>query len=87
MRRLHLNLRTSFAKSANASDTTASYLDLHLSVSNGLVSSKIYDKRDDIDFDIVNFPFFFFWMKTFPILPLTVFNFLNLFDLHKCLVM
>ena len=26
-------------------------------LSNGLVSSKIYDKRDDFDFDIVNFPF------------------------------
>ena len=26
-------------------------------VSNGFVSSKIYDKRDDFDFDIVNFPF------------------------------
>ena len=23
----------------------------------GFVSSKIYDKRDDFDFDIVNFPF------------------------------
>ena len=32
-------------------------LDLHLSISNGFVSSKIYDKRDDFDFDIVNFPF------------------------------
>ena len=31
---------------------------LHLSISNGFVSSKIYDKRDDFDFDIVNFPFF-----------------------------
>ena len=30
---------------------------LHLSVANGFVSSKIYDKRDDFDFDIVNFPF------------------------------
>ena len=30
-------------------------MDLHLSISNGFVSSKIYDKRDD--FDIVNFPF------------------------------
>ena len=28
-----------------------------LSVANGFVSSKIYDKRDDFDFDIVNFPF------------------------------
>ena len=32
-------------------------MDLHLSISNGFVSSKIYDKRDDFDFDIVNFPF------------------------------
>ena len=30
---------------------------MHLSISNGFVSSKIYDKRDDFDFDIVNFPF------------------------------
>ena len=32
---------------ANISDTEASFLDLHLSVANGFVSSKIYDKRDD----------------------------------------
>ena len=32
-------------------------MDLHLSISNGFVSSKIYDKLDDFDFDIVNFPF------------------------------
>ena len=43
---------------ANTSDTEAPFLDLHLSISNGFVSSKIYDKRDDYDFDIVNFPFF-----------------------------
>ena len=42
---------------ANTSDTEAPFLDLHLSISNGYVSSKIYDKRDDFDFDIVNFPF------------------------------
>ena len=42
---------------ANTSDTEAPFLDLHLSFSNGFVSSKIYDKRDDFDFDIVNFPF------------------------------
>ena len=42
---------------ANTSDTEALFLDLHLSISNGFVSSKIYDKRDDFDFDIVNFPF------------------------------
>ena len=42
---------------ANISDTEAPFLDLHLSVANGFVSSKMYDKRDDFDFDIVNFPF------------------------------
>ena len=42
---------------ANISDTEAPFLDLHLSVVNGFVSSKIYDKRDDFDFYIVNFPF------------------------------
>ena len=42
---------------ANTSDTEAPFLDLHLSVSNGFVSSKIYDKRDDFDFELVNFPF------------------------------
>ena len=42
---------------ANTSDTEAPFLDLHLSISNGSVSSKIFDKRDDFDFDVVNFPF------------------------------
>ena len=42
---------------ANTSDTVAPFLDLHLPISNGFVSSKIYDQRDDFDFDIVNFPF------------------------------
>ena len=31
--------------------------DLNLCISNGTVSIKIYDKRDDFDFDIVNLPF------------------------------
>ena len=44
---------------ANASNIEAQFLDLHLSISNGFHSSKIYDKRDDFDFDIVNFPLFF----------------------------
>ena len=42
---------------ANASDTEAAFLDLRLSISNDIVSTKIYDKRDDFDFEIVNFPF------------------------------
>ena len=39
------------------SDPEASFLDSHLSISDGFVKTKIYDKRDDFDFDIVNFPF------------------------------
>ena len=42
---------------ANASDTEAAFLYLHLSISNDIVSTKIYDKRDDFDIEIVNFPF------------------------------
>ena len=42
---------------ANTSDTKDAFLDLHLSISNDIVSTKIYDKRDDFDFEIVNFPF------------------------------
>ena len=42
---------------ANASDTEAVFLDLNLSIHNDIVSTKIYDKRDDFNFDIVNFPF------------------------------
>ena len=42
---------------ANSSDTEALFLDLNLFITNGIFSSKIYDKRDDFNFEIVNFPF------------------------------
>ena len=42
---------------ANSSDTEAPFLNLNLSITNGIVSSKINDKRDDFNFEIVNFPF------------------------------
>ena len=42
---------------ANTSDKEAAFLELHLSISNDIVSTKIYDKRDDFDFEIVYFPF------------------------------
>ena len=42
---------------ANSSDTKAPLLDLNLSILNGIVSFKIYDKRDYFNFEIVNFPF------------------------------
>ena len=34
---------------ANTSDTEAAFLDLHLSISYDIVSTKIYEKRDDFD--------------------------------------
>ena len=42
---------------AYVSDTEASCLDLHISISDGFVKTEIYDKRDDSDIGIVNFPF------------------------------
>ena len=39
----------------NVSDTETSSLYLHLSISDGFVNTKIYDKRDDFDFNIVIF--------------------------------
>ena len=42
---------------ANTSDTEAAFLDLHLSISYDIVSTKIYDKRDDFDLEIVNSQF------------------------------
>ena len=42
-------------KKANVSDSEASFLDIHLSVSDGFIKTRIYDKRDNFDLDIVNF--------------------------------
>ena len=42
---------------ANTSDNEAPFLDLNLSITIGIGSSKIYDKRDDFNFEIVNFLF------------------------------
>ena len=68
---------------ANISDTEAPFLDLHLSVANGFVSSKIYDKRDDFDFDIVNFLF----LVTFLVVLLMVYTFRNLLGLLESAIM
>ena len=37
---------------ANISDTEAMFLESHLSISNDIVSTKIYNKRDDFDFGL-----------------------------------
>ena len=38
-------------------DTEARVLYLDLSITTGIVSSNVYDKRDDFNFEIVNFQF------------------------------
>ena len=41
----------------NSSNTEASLLDFHWTISEGFVSPKLYDKHNDFDFDFVNFSF------------------------------
>ena len=38
-------------------NTEASILDLHLFISYNIFSTNIYDRRNNLDFEIVNFPF------------------------------
>ena len=42
---------------SNSSDTEAPFLDFDLSKTKSIVSSKVYDKRDDFNFEMVNFLF------------------------------
>lgn len=45
-------------KDTTDTPSSASYLDLHLEINDkGQIQSKLYDKRDDFTFPIVNFPF------------------------------
>ena len=48
---------------ANTSDTEAAFLDLHLSISNDIVSTKICDKCDDFDLEL---SISHFWMFVVP---------------------
>ena len=41
---------------SNTSDAKATFLDLYLSISNDIVSTKIDNKPDNFEFEIVNFP-------------------------------
>ena len=42
----------------NTSDTEALFLDLSLSISNNIVSTEIYDKCDDFEFENCQFPMY-----------------------------
>ena len=44
-------------KKENTSCTEATFLDLHLSITDGHIKTKLYDKRDAFNFDIVRFPY------------------------------
>ena len=57
---------------------------LNLSITNGIVSSKIYDKRDDFNFEKVIYPFL---MEMFCALLPMVYIFLSLFVLLECVLM
>ena len=69
---------------ANVSDTEASFLDLHLSISDGFVKTKIFDKRNDFGFEILNFPFL---DGEVPRSHPMVYIFFNLFVVLECLFM
>ena len=69
---------------ANSSDTEAPFLDLNLSITNCIVSSKIYYKWDDFNFEIENSPFL---MEMFLALLPMVYIFLSLFVLLDCVLM
>jgi hypothetical protein len=55
---LYIILNTYEIKDTTYADRSASYLDLHLEIDNeGRLRTKLYDKRHDFNFSIVNFPF------------------------------
>ena len=62
---------------ANSFDTEAPFLDLNLSITNGKVSSKIYDKRDDFNFEIVNFPFLDGYLSLSPSYGVYIYHFIR----------
>ena len=44
-------------KETTETATSSSYLDYYLYIDNGKLATRLYDKRDDFNFSIVNFPF------------------------------
>ena len=74
------------ANKTNSTDTEALFLDLHLSISNSFVSSKIYDKHDDYILTLLISRFsvvvFFFFIAAFLMCLLMVLTVLSLFGLQ-----
>jgi len=58
-----------------------SYLDLHFEHDiNGTLTTKLYDKRDDFNFTIVNYPFL---DSNIPSSPVLVFTCRSCFDIQE----
>ena len=70
-------------KSNRSSDYTP-FLDLDITLENGTLKTKIYDKRDDFDFPIVNFRSL---MEMYLLHLHMVYIYHNLFALHVSVVM
>ena len=62
---------------------------MNLSISNGIVSSKIYVKRVDFNFEIVNFRFLHGDVLRFPSygIYIYIYIFRSLFVLQECVLM
>ena len=69
----------------NSSDTEPPFLDLRLSITNGIVSSTIYDKLGDFNFETVIFTFLDGCISRSPYYG--VYIFLSLFLLQECVLM
>jgi len=66
----HTNKGTSWREAKDTTDTqkSASYLDLQIAIDNeGRLKTKLYDKRDDLTFPIVNFPFIGSYIPASPV--------------------
>ena len=57
--------------------TSSSYLDLYLYIDNGKLTIRLYDKQDDFNFPIVNFPFLSSNIHSAPIYGVYVSQFIR----------
>ena len=62
---------------ASSSDTEAPFLDLNVSITNAIVTSKIYEKREDFNFEIVHFPFLGGDVPRFPSYCVYIFHLIH----------
>ena len=44
-------------KKENTNKSSATFLDINIKIENGKINTKLYDKRENLGFDIVSMPF------------------------------